>query len=449
MEREEYIGRVKTLLEAGEYSKVVSMLEELHPADIAEVLEEFGYDVRQELLQHLTDDVAAEVLQEMDAEDQSELLQLLPEERASGILEEMASDDLVDLLSEVSQEDAVEILSLLQGQEAEDVKELMVYSEDSAGGIMTTDYVALGVNMTTQKAIETLRVLSPDAEMIYYVYVINETNQLVGVLSLRELIVSQPHTVIKDIMRTNIISVLVDTDQEEVAKVVAKYDLLAVPVVDEESTILGIITVDDIIDVMEEEASEDYYRMAGAPKEEIGLVDEPLSRAKARFPWLLVLLIGELFAAKVIEGYTGTLETFVALAYFIPVLIGMGGNVGTQSLAVTVRGLATEEYQSRDIWRVVWTESRVGILLGLASGITIFIISYFWFGDYLVGTVVALSMVVALIFAAILGTVVPFTLDKLKIDPAIASGPFVTTTLDIVGILIYFSIATLVIFRFF
>lgn len=431
--------------DAGVEERLLALLNELHPEDIAEFLEDLSNDQKHYVFSLLDAETAAAVLEQLDLPDQSVLLRDLDERKATEILEEMSSDDIADLIADLPQEQAVDILGLMQEEEAADVQELLAYLEDSAGGIMTTEFIALRERITVAEAIETLRRLAPDAETIYYLYVINDKEELVGVLSLRDLITGQPDTPISELMERKVISVRAQTDQEEVARVVAKYDLLALPVVDDENRLLGIVTVDDVIDVIEEEATEDIYRMAGtAVPEAEGLIDGILKRAKGRLPWLLGLLLGEMVAANVIEGFKETLQSVVVLAYFIPVLIGMGGNVGTQSLAIAVRGLATGELETRKLRSALARELKVGLVLGLGSGVAVFLVVMAWQRLPAIGLIVGVAMVLALVSAAFLGTLVPFVLHRFGVDPAVASGPFVTTLMDILGLLIYFVTATTV-----
>lgn len=440
------IKDVQRALAEGRDGEVPQLLADLYPADIAEILYELDEEQRPRLLRLLDSERAALTLQEMDPEDQSTLLHALDQGQASEILEEMATDDIADLVGELPQPEAQHILELMDREEAEDVQELLEYPEDSAGGLMTFEYIAIHEANTAQEAIDKLRELAPDAETTYYLYVVDTHERLTGVVSLRDLIVAPPDRLISQIMRRNVISVHVDTDQEEVAKVVSKYHLLAVPVVNAAGVMQGIVTVDDVIDVIHEEATEDIYRLASAPGEEEDATTGVWEKAKKRLPWLFILLFGELLAASIIKRYDATLQSVLALAFFIPLLIGMAGNVGTQSLAVTVRGLATGELDRRSIWPSVMRESMVGVLIGAACGVLVYGVAWLWlpsgFEPGIVGTIVGLAMTLNLTVAAVLGTFVPFVLERFDVDPAVASGPFVTTALDVIGMVIYFLIAT-------
>jgi magnesium transporter len=319
----------------------------------------------------------------------------------------------------------------------------MDYREDTAGGIMTTEYVAIPNNITASKAIEVLRDTAPDAETVYYVYVINLQNQLVGVISLRELIIANPASLVSDIMRKKVISVNVNDDQEDVARMVAKYDFLAVPVVDQKQHLIGIITVDDVIDVIHEEATEDLYRLAGTSED-----DETVAKfstaVKSRLPWLLITMVGGMLSGQVLQRFSEELNAVVALAFFIPLLIGMGGNVGTQSSTVTVRGIATGQVNTGTIAKTVLKESMVGISLGTVMGVIVATTAFIWQGSFKLSLVVGLTMFTNMFAAATMGTAVPLFLRKIGVDPAAASAPFISTTVDVMGLIIYSILATLI-----
>jgi magnesium transporter len=416
-----------------------------HPGDLHDLIEELDLDQKVELLQRLSDTDAALILQEMEDFIQADILLLLDKEQAKAILKNLASDDAVDLIGELSPEDAEEMLQLI-GEEEEpiDFGDLLKYPEDSAGGIMTTEYISLPADIPVEDAISRLREIAPEAETIYYVYVVDEEGHLIGVLSLRDLIASSDGTLLKNIMRRNVISVNAELDQEEVARVVSKYDLLAVPVVDDQERLLGIITVDDVIDVLEQEATEDIYRLAGASEVEgMELTEAPVSKVvRLRLPWLLISMVGGIISGSVIGVYRNTLEAIVMLAVFIPVIMGMGGNVGTQSSTIFVRGLATGEIDRSEVWPYFFREIRIGLAMGIICGTLISITAYIWQGNPYLGLVVGISMLITITVATLIGTLVPLLLNKINIDPAITAGPFVTTIKDFTGLIIYFIIAS-------
>ncbi|MCL5038766.1 MAG: magnesium transporter [Firmicutes bacterium] len=441
------LATTKEFLQKKSTKALASFLSQLHPADIAEILEELTEAEKPRVLSLLDSDLAAPVIEELDYDDQSGILRQLGQQQATAILDEMADDNIADLLGEVPPQEAHEILQAMEKDEAQDVQSLLKYDEDTAGGLMTTDYVALSAEITAEAAISTLRQLAPDAETIYYVYVIDANGILVGVLSLRDLIVAPPSTFLRNIMHRQVISVAADMDQEEVARIVSKYDFLALPVVSKEGHLLGIITVDDVIDVIEEEASEDIYRLAATSPEEKDFVLSSWERAKKRLPWLVGLLFGELLAGNVIKNFSGIIEVFTVLAFFIPVMTGEAGNAATQSLAVVVRGLATGEIELEEIWQVVWKEAKVGLLVGAVTGIVLAFVSYLWEGSPVLGLLTGVALVLNIFAAAILGGFFPVVIKRMGIDPAVASGPFITTLTDVISMFIYFSLATFFVSR--
>ncbi len=416
-----------------------------HPGDLLDLIEDLGIEQKAALMQKLSETDAALIFQEMEDFEQAEILRLLDRGRAKAILMNLASDDAADLIGELSPEEAEEMLDMIKEEEEPvDFGELLKYPEESAGGIMTTELISLPEDIPVEEAIARLRDIAPVAETIYYVYVVDESGRLIGVISLRELIAASDGTLVKEVMRRNVISVNAQLDQEEVARVVSKYDLLAVPVVDDQERLLGIITVDDVIDVMEQEATEDIYRLAGAG-EVVGmeLTEAPVSKVvRLRLPWLLISMFGGFISGSVIGGYESTLEAIVILAVFIPVIMDMGGNVGTQSLTIFVRGLATGQIDRSEAWPYFFREIRIGLTLGAISGAIISVAAFLWQGNPYLGLVVGFSMLATISVAALIGTLVPLVCSMVNIDPAITAGPFVTTIKDVTGLLIYFFIAT-------
>lgn len=448
-EREVFFQELIKFLNENNAQKVKELLNKIQVADIAEILEELETAEQHILIRYLDSVTAAQVINELEPELGGELLGELNEEQATKILDEMSFDDAADLLSELSDQEQNHYLDLMESQDQQDVRELMNYPEDTAGGLMTTEYVAIRDDITTTRAIEALREIAPDAETVYYVYVINIKNQLVGVISLRELIIANPQLLIHNIMRPNVVSVPVDMDQEEVARIVSKYDFLAVPVVDHEDGLLGIITVDDVIDVIHEEATEDLYRLAGAPGEEEEEEEQFLLRVKsslkARLPWLFVTMLGGLVSGRVLSYFSGQIQSVVALTFFIPLLTGMGGNVGTQSSTVTVRGIATGQIKKGQLFSVIAKESLVGLSIGSILGLIVGLIASWWQSKPMLGVIVGLAMLGNMFTAATMGTLVPLIFRKIGVDPAVASAPFISTAIDITGLLIYSTLATLLI----
>ena len=427
------------------YDQISRGLQEgIHPGDLLELLDQLDDEGMEKLLELLSDAEAAALIQEMEQFEQVSLFRILSSDRASAILKEMASDDAVDLLGELSPEETAELLRMVD-EDADEFTGLLKYPEESAGGIMTTEFISLPAELPVEEAIARLREIAPEAETIYYVFVVDAENRLTGVLSLRDLIAAPDGTPLKAIMRRNVISVNAALDQEEAARVVARYDLLAVPVVDDENRLLGIITVDDVIDVLEQEATEDIYRLAGAG-EVTGVEFMEASVHKVawhRTPWLVICLLGGLLSGSIIGVFESTLKSILILAVFIPVIMDMGGNVSTQSSTIFVRGIATGEIGAADLWRYFIREVKVGLFMGLLFGLLIAVSAYIWRGNPVLGLVVGISMFATVSLATLIGSLVPILFHKLNIDPAITSGPLVTTIKDITGLLIYFGMATL------
>lgn len=422
-------------------SELAKIIKDTHPADLAEILNHLGREEKVALLDFLKPEEAARVLPEMGSGPKGELLESLEDARLSRILEVMPSDNAADILGDLPEDREGQILKLMKKEEAEDVHRLLKYDEDTAGGIMTPDFFALPGEMKVEEAIERLR--RSDVKTISYTYVVDGEGHLSGVLSLKNLIVAPSLTPLKEIMDTEVVRVTTDVDQEEVANLVRKYNLRALPVVDLTNTLVGRVTVDDVLDVIEEEASEDIYKMAGTDGEEIQN-GSTAQAVRIRFPWLIVALLGTMIPAGIIRAFEGEFEPgmLIALLAFIPAIMAMGGNIGVQSSTIVVRGLATGRLDPGHFWRAVFQEARLGSLIGLISGMVAGCIAFLWEGyGGILGLIVALTMVIALTVAAFLGALIPFVVTRLNIDPAIVSGPFVTTLKDITGLLIYFSLA--------
>ncbi|MBM4352484.1 MAG: magnesium transporter [Deltaproteobacteria bacterium] len=436
------IDTTQRLLRRDARASIRRIFDKTHPADLAAVISHFD-NGRRDVLFHLIEriDERAEVLSEMLHENAAEFLATMPVPEIVELLKAMENDDAADLLARLPEDLSKQVLDAIGRRDAEDLGDLMKYGEDTAGGIMTTDFIALHENLNAQEAIETIRA-NKDVDMAFYTYVVNDHKQLVGVLSLRKLVIVSPETVLKQIMEPNVVSVRLHTDQEDVARTVARYNLLAIPVVNDNNVLEGIVTVDDVIDVIREEATEDILKMAGAGMElvETGNVTKSV---RARFPWLLVSCIGELIGAAVISPFVGQLQTHHYLALFMPIIMAMGGNIGTQSATVIVRGLATGYVDPKRMMPVFWREIRVALALGATYGLIVGGVSFaFSGGDIAYGLSVATSMVLAMCIAVTVGTLLPIILEKLHVDPAVATGPFVTSAVDVLGLLVYFVVST-------
>ena len=448
---DELLDQARTILGDNDTLETLEFLESLHVKDIAEILEEIEEPYKTVLVMQIPADKLADVLEEVNTDTFNYLLKLFNKEQRIEILGQMSDDDIADFLSELSEERSSDILNLLDIETRDDVKELMVYDEETAGGIMTKEFIAIDKDITLYNAIEAIREGDSAAETIYYVYVIDSAEKLVGVISLRDLIISKPNKQVHEIMNENVIYVHANDDQEEVAKVVSKYDLLAVPVVDDEGILRGIVTVDDVIDVIEEEASEDFLKFAGTSEEELEddefFLRSAMSSVRSRMPWLVITIFGGLLSASVIDYHAGVIDANTTLALFMPILAGMGGNVGTQSSTITVRTIALNNIYGKDVLRTILHEMLVGFFVGLFCSVIAAFASYFLKGEYLIALIVGVSMWVNMLTAATFGTIIPLAFKKLGIDPAVASAPFITTTIDVIGLSIYFTLATIMITR--
>jgi len=386
----------------------------------------------------------AEFLTELDDSLVNDLLSNENLERIASIIEKAPTSDQSGILNVLNEEKAQSVIELLNVDEQEEIAEIMGYPEDSAGSLMNTEVFTLHESITAGEAIKTLQD-QEGAEMVFYLYITDDDDRLGGVISLRVLTTTPPATTLKDIMIKNVHTIRPETDQEEVARIVAQYNFLAVPVIDSDSHLLGIVTVDDVVDVIREEATEDFLKMAGAGKDREILLKSSWESSKIRLPWLFASWIGGIIAAYVIGVFEGMLENIIALAAFIPVILGMGGNIATQSSTIIVRGMATGRVNIGGEIKLILKEMKVGIILGTLYGILLGIFAKYIFVDSHanLGLVVGLSICISMLVAATVGTAIPLLLRKLDIDPAVATGPFVTTSIDILGVLFYFLIAGL------
>ena len=437
------LDTVKKLIRRGAYPNLTKVIAKTHPVDIAHL---FRYlDLKeQRILFNLIEEAetAAYVLSELDHSVGAQLLEQIETEAITEVLQEMPYDDAVDIIRNMPEELAEEILNIMQDEHSEEIEQLLRYDEDTAGGIMSTEIFSLNQDLSVKKAVESLQ-QAEDVEMVFYLYVTDENNHLVGVLSLRQLLTVPPSTLLKDIMIRDVISVRTDMDQEEVALLVAKYNILAIPVVDDSNKLMGIITVDDVIDVMRQEATEDIYKMAGASEEELLYGYKSFKIARLRLPWLVTNLFGGVVTGYLMWRFKATLEQVIALISFIPVITGMGGNVGGQSATIVVRGFATGRIDFSTLRQVFFKELRVGMIMGAVCGLVVGLVAFIWHHNIYLGLVVGLAMVTAMTVAATMGVVATSFFKRIGIDPAIASSPFVQTANDITGILIYFGTATM------
>jgi len=438
----------RRLIRRNARSNTQKMIIKTHPADLAALFRSFT-EVEREMVFTLISDRAykAEFLTELDRSILVETIEDMAPKDIAELLSEMAPDDQADLLAQIPEDLGKEVLGLMSSADSEDLEELMMYQPDTAGGIMVPLPFKMNENNTVQDAIDAIHE-QKDVEMVFYIYVVDDDDRLTGVISLRQLLMISPKTILQNTMITKLKTVQPETDQEEVARIIGRYNFLALPVVDRDNLLLGIVTVDDIIDVIREEATEDFLQMAGVGKDREILLKTPIEAARIRFPWLFATFIGGLIVSAIVVGFHDLLNKFVILAAFMPIVAGMGGNVGSQSSTIIVRGLATGRINFQQIFKVLFGQIIIGFLLGIAFGVLLTLFSNIFYhatdNILLIGTVIGISLGCELIIAAMLGTLVPMLLQRINVDPAVATSPIVTTSLDITGMLIYFSIATMI-----
>ncbi|PGT80682.1 magnesium transporter [Bacillus sp. AFS040349] len=437
-------GTLLTALTQKNMDDFRSVFLEQHPYDQASFFIKLDPEDRQTVYHFLSPEEMAAVFENIEDEDglyQTYLSEMDPT-FAAQMLAQMYADDAVDVLNELDKDQVASYLTIMDDEAAEEIRELLHYEEYTAGSIMTTEYISIHAHQTVHSAMQILKKEAPNAETIYYVFVVGEDEKLAGVISLRDLIISEPDTMISDIMNERVYSVSVAEDQEEVARKMKDYNFLALPVVDFQGHLLGIITVDDIVDVIDEEASDDYSKLAAVS--DVDSTDRgPFSAAKKRLPWLIILLFLGMFTASLIGRFEATLEKVAILAVFIPLIAGMAGNTGTQALAVAVRRISLGDTEDQNLSKMIVREAGTGLITGAICGAVVTVVVFVWQGDLFLGALVGISILATLTVATISGAFIPLIMHKLKVDPAVASGPFITTINDIISILIYFGMATL------
>ncbi|RXT09091.1 magnesium transporter [Ammoniphilus sp. CFH 90114] len=418
------------------------IIEELQPYDIAKLYRNLPGKHRPKFISLMAPKQIAILLQELDTDLQLQILHKLGVEKSSEVMDLMENDDLVDLLHELTIENSEEFLASMKKEESQTVKNLMQYPPDTAGGIMTNRFVWIRNYYTVREAVDKLKAFASIAENIYYLYVLDEGKELVGVVSYRDLLLANLNDKVDDIMFTRVISVTVDTDQEEVASLIERYDFIAVPVVDHDNHVVGIVTVDDVLDVIIQEANEDIEKLSATGKS-IDFQTSAVIASFRRLPWLILLLFIGIISGSIISQFEETLQTAVSLAYFMPMIAGMTGNTGTQSLAVVVRGLVSQDIDRKTVVRLIFREFGVGLIIGLVCSVLISIVAYVWKEDLVLGLVVGSSLLLTLIIGTLAGTIIPLLLYRFNVDPAVASGPLITTLNDIFSLTVYFGIATI------
>jgi magnesium transporter len=431
--------RIDALLERGEVRKAQIIIEALMPADQAEIFGDLEPDEQRQVLQGLPLEDVADILEKLEDEEVTEVAKWLPPEDLADILDEMEPDEAADLLGDLDAEEAVSVLHLMDS--FEEISPLLLHPDETAGGLMTSEYLALGNQMWANRALEAIRQWETEQEYLYY-FVVDREGKLVGVVSVIKILRADPKTQIEDLMDRSFVSAPLDADQEQCALLMSRYDLTALPVVDENNILSGVITIDDVIDVIEDEATEDIQRLGGsAPLEKPYLLTSTWEITRRRVGWLLLLFVTGMITANVLEIFEDTLARNVTLSFFIPLLIGTGGNAGSQTTSTIIRALSVGEVERRDALKVLWHEIQVGLLLGLLVGIAGFIRAWTFNGNPALGLTIGLAISVIVFWSSSIGSLLPLFASLIGADPALISGPLMSTLVDATGLFIYLSVA--------
>jgi len=427
------------LLERDEVRKAQIILQALLPIDQADIFSDLDENDQRQLLQGLPAESIANILEKLEDEEVAEVATWLPPEQLADILDEMEPDEAADLLGDLQPHAASEILELME--DSEEIRPLLLHPDETAGGLMTSEYMALGRQMWAQTALEAIRDWKSEREYLYY-FVVNRNGVLLGVVSLLQLIKAAPKAEVQTFMDRDLITASVRADQEECARLMSRYDLTSLPVVDDDNKLIGVITIDDVVDVLEEEATEDIQRLGGsAPLEKPYLLTSTWEVVRSRIVWLLVLFVTSMLTSNVLELFEDTLDKVVALAFFIPMLIGTGGNAGSQTTATVIRALGVGEVDKKDSFRVLWHEIRSGLLLGFLIGLAGLVRIYVFEGNLLLGVTVAVSLAMVVLWSNSVGSLLPIFASRIGIDPALISGPLMSTLVDATGLFIYLTVA--------
>lgn len=433
------IERIEALIEEGNEGKIRVELAQLHPADIAELFQSLNLKQAEWVFNEIDDkEKKADVLMELDEEDRRKILEGLDPEQIGHYIDLLDTDDAVDLIQELDEEDREEVIQNINDvEQAGDIVDLLQYDEDTAGGLMGTEFIKVNENLSMPECLKEMRHQAEDLDDIYYVYVVDDEDRLQGVLPLKKMITHPAVSKIKHVMETDPISVKTDTPIEEVAIDFEKYDVVAMPVIDSIGRLVGQITVDDVMDQVREQSERDY-QLASGISSDIDADDSVWSQTKARLPWLLIGIIGGIVNSLILGGFEAQIAAVTALAFFIPLIGGTGGNVGVQASAIVVQGLANGRLELSDFWHQIWRALRIALLNAIVISVVVFgYITFTQPGDYALVMAVSVSLFCVVIFATVFGTLVPLTLEKLKVNPALATGPFIQITNDVVGLLIY------------
>ncbi|NCC78794.1 MAG: magnesium transporter [Clostridia bacterium] len=438
MNREEKLR--ETILQAS-LDEILELTEELHPVDLLEVLQEYEED-QKALLEKFPDEYIAMVIDEAELDEKFILLSLFPSRQKQDIISEMSSDELADMLGNIDEDTQNRILEGMEEEHREEIEELLSFSPETAGGIMATEFVSVKETMTIDETLTFLRDIAPNAETPYYIYVLDDQDVLKGIVPIRAILTSLPDVLLKDVMLEHVATIPASMDQEDVSNIFQKYGYMAMPVVNEDQVMLGIITVDDIMEVLSDEHTEDMYRLAGLDEEE-EIDGSVLDSIRSRLPWLLVNLVTAILASATVSLFDATISKVVALAVFMPLVTGMGGNAGTQTLTLIIRGIALGEIDYENKKEILRKEFLVGVLHGAVLGLIVAILGGLWEGNAVFGLVIGVAMFLNMVIAALSGFFIPLLLKKMGIDPALASAVFVTTMTDVLGFFFFLGFATL------
>ncbi len=448
-EKNEEIEKIQKLLKEKKLNELRKVINNLNSVDISVILEELSEEIDKENLliafRILTKEKAGEVFSYFSTEMQEKLIQNLTDTELKNVINELYMDDKVDLLEEMPSDVVERILKNVKSTDRETINELLKYPEDSAGSIMTTEFVDLKEDMTVEEALKRIKQIGLEKETIYYCYVLSRSRKLSGIIDLKRLVITEDTEIIKNIMETNVIKVTTLEDKEEVAKVFNKYNFLALPVVDKEDKLVGIVTIDDAMDVMQDEATEDLEKMAAmSPKEDSYFATSVFKHAKNRIVWLLILMLSATITGGIITKYEDAFAAIPILVSFIPMIMDTGGNCGSQSSTLIIRGLATDEIKIKDIFKVIWKEIRVAIIVGIILAFANAISVVLQHKSIMLATTLGITLILTVILSKLIGCCLPLLAKKLKLDPALMAAPLITTIVDTCSILIYFNIATLI-----
>ena len=446
MELEENIEeKIEEFIKEKKYTELKALLKEMKSADISAILDDLNKEEAVIVFRLLSKEKAGMTFSYMETDMREKLIQNLTDSELKSVLDELFMDDTVDLIEEMPSNVVTRILRTVNRNDRKIINELLKYPDDSAGSVMTTEFIDLRENMTIEQALDRIRKIGTDSETIYTCYVLDKDRILKGIIDIKDILLAKEDSLIRDLMETNIISVNTLEDQEEVAKAFDKYDLYALPVVDNENRLVGIITVDDAMDVLQEEVDEDFNKMAAITPTEDGYFETSVFKhAKSRIVWLLVLMLSSAITGAIITNYENAFAAVPVLVAFIPMIMGTGGNCGSQSSTLIIRGLATDELELKDVFKILWKEIRVavivGVILAFVNGLRIFV----QYDSLQLAVTIGLSITVTVIMAKSIGCLLPLLAKKLKLDPAIMAAPLISTIVDILSILIFFQIATLI-----